>query len=150
SAEDAQVGVELLAVGVDDDGPGFLRPGERQRRLAGGGRSGDQFNQGGLGQKGARGQGAFGDRRPALPSQPSHESQSPALPDRAAVIAALDAILDPRTGQGLVAAGLAQGLTVTEDRAGFVMEVPAGQTALYAPGRDAAEAAPMALPGKIG
>jgi ATP-binding protein involved in chromosome partitioning len=71
----------------------------------------------------------------------------PLLPDRATVIAALDAITDPKTGQGLVAAGLAQGLTVTEDRAGFVIEVPAGETALYAPVRDAAEAALKALPG---
>jgi ATP-binding protein involved in chromosome partitioning len=69
------------------------------------------------------------------------------LPDRATVIAALDAITDPKTGQGLVAAGLAQGLTVTEDRAGFVIEVPAGETALYAPVREAAEAALKALPG---
>lgn len=69
------------------------------------------------------------------------------LPDRATVIAALDAVTDPRTGQGLVAAGLAQGLTVTEDRAGFVIEVPAGETALYAPVRAAAEAALKALPG---
>lgn len=69
------------------------------------------------------------------------------MPDRATVIAALDAVTDPRTGQGLVAAGLAQGLTVTEDRAGFVIEVPAGETALYAPVRDAAEAALKALPG---
>lgn len=69
------------------------------------------------------------------------------MPDRATVIAALDAITDPKTGQGLVAGGLAQGLTVTEDRAGFVIEVPAGETALYAPVRDAAEAALKALPG---
>ncbi|MBW8303562.1 MAG: Mrp/NBP35 family ATP-binding protein, partial [Brevundimonas sp.] len=69
------------------------------------------------------------------------------MPDRATVIAALDAVRDPKTGQGLVAAGLAQGLTVAEDRAGFVMEVPAGETALYAPVRDAAEAALKALPG---
>jgi len=69
------------------------------------------------------------------------------LPDRATVIAALDAIRDPRSGQGLVAAGLAQGLTVTDDRAGFVMEVPARETALYAPVRDAAEAALKAIPG---
>lgn len=69
------------------------------------------------------------------------------MPDRATVIAALDAITDPRTGQGLVAAGLAQGLTVTEDRAGFVIEVPAGETARYAPIRDAAEAALKSLPG---
>ncbi len=69
------------------------------------------------------------------------------MPDRAAVIAALDALPDPKTGQGLVAAGLVQGLTVADDRAGFVMEVPAGDTALYAPIRDAAEAALKAIPG---
>ena len=69
------------------------------------------------------------------------------MPDKAAVIAALDAILDPKSGQGLMAAGLVQGLTVAEDRAGFVMEVPAGDTRLYAPVRDAAEAALKALPG---
>ena len=69
------------------------------------------------------------------------------MPDRATVIAALDAIRDPKSGKGLVTAGLAQGLTVTDDRAGFVMEVPAGETALYAPVRDAAEAALKALPG---
>ena len=59
--------------------------------------------------------------------------------DRTAVIAALDAIVDPKSGQGLVAAGLVQGLTVAEDRAGFVLEAPAGETAIYAPVRDAAE-----------
>ncbi|MCS6624904.1 Mrp/NBP35 family ATP-binding protein [Roseibacterium beibuensis] len=69
------------------------------------------------------------------------------MPDRATVIAALDAIRDPKSGQGLVAAGLTQGLTVAEDRAGFVMEVPAGDTALYAPVRDAAEAALKAIQG---
>ena len=80
-------------------------------------------------------------RNPAAPFR------APALPDRATVIAALDAIPDPKSGQGLVTAGLAQGLTVAEDRAGFVMEVPAGDTALYAPVRDVAEAALKALPG---
>ena len=69
------------------------------------------------------------------------------MPDKAAVLAALDAVLDPKSGQGLAAAGLIQGLTVAEDRAGFVLEVPAGETALYAPVRDAAEAALKALPG---
>ena len=67
--------------------------------------------------------------------------------DRTAVTAALDAIVDPKSGQGLVAAGLVQGLMVSEDRAGFVMEVPAGETAIYAPVRDAAEAALKAMPG---
>ena len=69
------------------------------------------------------------------------------MPDRSAVITALDAVLDPKTGQGLVAAGLVQGLTVADDRAGFVMEVPTADAALYAPVRDAAEAALKALPG---
>lgn len=69
------------------------------------------------------------------------------MTDRAAVLAALDAVTDPKSGQGLAAAGLVQGLVVAEGRAGFVMEVPAHETALYAPVRDAAEAALKALPG---
>ncbi len=67
--------------------------------------------------------------------------------DRQQVIAALDAIADPKSGKGLMAAGLVQGLTVAADRAGFVMEVPARETAIYAPVRDAAETALKALPG---
>ncbi len=67
--------------------------------------------------------------------------------DRAAVLAVLDAIPDPKTGQGLVAAGLTQGLVVAEDRAGFVLEVASADTGLYAPVRDAAEAALKAMPG---
>ncbi|KQW79684.1 Mrp/NBP35 family ATP-binding protein [Brevundimonas sp. Root1279] len=69
------------------------------------------------------------------------------MPDRASVLAALDAVLDPKSGKGLAASGLVQALTVTEDRAGFVMEVAPNETALYAPVRDAAEAALKALPG---
>jgi len=67
--------------------------------------------------------------------------------DRAAVLAALDAVTDPKSGQGLAAAGLVQGLVVVEGRAGFVLEVSAKETALYAPVRDAAEAVLKALPG---
>lgn len=67
--------------------------------------------------------------------------------DRAAVEAVLNAILDPVTGQGLVDAGVPKGLTVTDDRAGFVIEVPADRTAAYAPVRDAAETALKAMPG---
>ena len=63
------------------------------------------------------------------------------------MIAILDAIPDPKLGQGLVASGMAKGLTVADDRAGFVLEVAAGDTALYAPVRDAAEAALKAMPG---
>ena len=67
--------------------------------------------------------------------------------DRAQVLAALDAVKDPKSGQGLAAAGLVQGLVVAHDRVGFVLEVPPRDTAAYAPIRDAAEAALKALPG---
>jgi len=61
--------------------------------------------------------------------------------------AALEAIVDPVSGRGLVAAGLVQGLVVRDGRAGFMLEVPAGQTAAYAPVRAAAEQALAALAG---
>ncbi|WP_029415563.1 Mrp/NBP35 family ATP-binding protein [Brevundimonas bacteroides] len=67
--------------------------------------------------------------------------------DRAAVEAVLNAIPDPATGQGLIEAGVAKGLTVATDRAGFVIEVPAAAVSAYAPVRDAAEAALKAMPG---
>ncbi len=69
------------------------------------------------------------------------------MPDRADVLTALDRIRDPRTGKGLAEAGLVQGLVVGPDRAGFMIEAPAGDVALYAEVRDAAEAALRALPG---
>ncbi|CAN5396962.1 Mrp/NBP35 family ATP-binding protein [soil metagenome] len=46
-----------------------------------------------------------------------------------------------------MASGVAKGLMVAEDRAGFVIEVAPSDTALYAPVRDAAEAALKAMPG---
>lgn len=67
--------------------------------------------------------------------------------DRAAVLATLEAISDPVSGRGLVSAGLVQGLVVVDDRAGFALEAPADSAALYAPVRDAAEAALQALDG---
>ncbi len=67
--------------------------------------------------------------------------------DRAAVLSVLDTVIDPRSGQGLASVGLVQGLVVGEDRAGFVLEVPATDAALYAPVREAAEAALKAMPG---
>jgi len=67
--------------------------------------------------------------------------------DRSTVITVLDAIVDPKSGQGLMESGLVRGLTVTSDRAGFALEVSAADAALYAPVRDAAEAALKALPG---
>ncbi|MGA0544175.1 Mrp/NBP35 family ATP-binding protein [Brevundimonas sp. VNH65] len=67
--------------------------------------------------------------------------------DRDAVIAALDAVIDPKSGRGLNASGLVRGLTVAEDRAGFALEVAAVDAALYATVRDSAEVALKALPG---
>ncbi len=68
-------------------------------------------------------------------------------PDRAAVLKALDSVLDPKTGQGLAQAGLVRGLTLGPGRAGFMLEVPAADVALYAPVHEAAEAALAAVPG---
>ena len=71
----------------------------------------------------------------------------PTIPDREALLSALDRVLDPKTGKGLSSAGMVRGLSIRNGRAGFMLEVPAGETALYAPVRDAAEAALAAMPG---
>ncbi|MBC7167797.1 Mrp/NBP35 family ATP-binding protein [Phenylobacterium sp.] len=68
-------------------------------------------------------------------------------PDRDAVLAALDQVRDPRTGKGLAQAGLVQGLVLREDRAGFMLEAPAGQLEAYGPVREAAEQALLSVPG---
>lgn len=67
--------------------------------------------------------------------------------DRAALLAALDKIADPKSGKGLAAAGLVRGLILAPGRAGFMLEVPAADVALYAPVRDAAQALIAGLPG---
>jgi ATP-binding protein involved in chromosome partitioning len=59
----------------------------------------------------------------------------------------LDAIPDPRSGKGLAAAGLVQGLSVRNGRAGFMMEVAGEDVALYEPICAAAERALLTLPG---
>jgi ATP-binding protein involved in chromosome partitioning len=61
------------------------------------------------------------------------------VPDRAEVLAALDKVIDPRTGKGLATAGLVRGLVLREGRAAFMLEVPADEAARYAPVREAAE-----------
>jgi ATP-binding protein involved in chromosome partitioning len=66
---------------------------------------------------------------------------APSAPARAAVLAAIDRVIDPRSGQGLVASGLVQGLAIGPGRVGFMMEVAAQDAHLYAQVRDAAEAA---------
>ncbi len=68
-------------------------------------------------------------------------------PDRAAVLAALDRVVDPRSGKGLASAGLVQALVVAPGRAGFMLEVPADEAKRFIPVRDAAEAALLAMPG---
>jgi ATP-binding protein involved in chromosome partitioning len=67
--------------------------------------------------------------------------------ERSAVLRALDAIKDPKSGKGLVEAGLVQGLVAAEDRAGFMLEVDPEDADVYAQVRDQAEAALKALPG---
>ena len=67
--------------------------------------------------------------------------------ERSAVIQALNGVRDPKSGRGLVEAGLVQGLVAAEGRAGFMMEVAPADAGLYAPVRERAEAVLKALPG---
>ncbi|MFI4976139.1 MAG: Mrp/NBP35 family ATP-binding protein [Caulobacterales bacterium] len=73
----------------------------------------------------------------------------PAQPDKDRLLAALDRVKDPKTGRGLAAAGLVQGLSVRDGRAGFIMEVPSEEAALYAYVREQAEKALAAVPGVV-
>jgi ATP-binding protein involved in chromosome partitioning len=68
-------------------------------------------------------------------------------PDRGAVLTALNGVRDPKSGRGLAAAGLVQGLVVAPGRAGFMLEVQRADVELYGPVRDAAEAALKAVAG---
>ena len=69
------------------------------------------------------------------------------FPSRADALKALDAVLDPKSGRGLAAAGLIQALVLADGRAGFMMEVAAEDAGLYQPVAEAAEAVLRALPG---
>jgi ATP-binding protein involved in chromosome partitioning len=62
-------------------------------------------------------------------------------PNRDAILAALDTVRDPRSGRGLTTAGLVRGLTLRGAKAAFMLEVPAAETELYGPVREAAERA---------
>ncbi len=66
---------------------------------------------------------------------------------RTAILKALDAIPDPKSGQGLALAGMVRGLSIREGRVGFMLEVSAADAELYAPVRARAEAALRGLPG---
>ncbi len=78
---------------------------------------------------------------------PAAKSAGEGAPDRAAVLAALDRVVDPRSGKGLASAGLVQALVIAPGRAGFMLEVPAQEAQRFIPVRDAAEAALLAVPG---
>jgi ATP-binding protein involved in chromosome partitioning len=73
-----------------------------------------------------------------------------AQPERSQILAALDAVKDPKTGQGLTSAGLVRGLSIRGRRAAFMLEVPAADVAAYAGVRDAAEQVMAAVPGVEG
>lgn len=68
-------------------------------------------------------------------------------PERSRILAVLEAIKDPKSGRGLVSAGLVQALVAQPGRAGFMMEVQTGEGPLYAPVREAAEKALLTVPG---
>ena len=70
----------------------------------------------------------------------------PAVPDRAAVLAALEAVKDPATGRGLSSAGLVRGLVLRAGRAAFMLEVPPAEVERYRAVREAAERALAAVP----
>ena len=63
------------------------------------------------------------------------------IPDRAAVLTALNTVTDPVSGKGLAAAGLVHGLALRPGRAGFMLEVPADDADRYRAVRMQAEAA---------
>ena len=62
-----------------------------------------------------------------------------AVPDRETILAALNTIRDPQSGQGLADAGLVRALVVMPERTGFMLEVPQGLVTQYGPVRLAAE-----------
>ncbi|MGZ8369749.1 MAG: Mrp/NBP35 family ATP-binding protein [Caulobacteraceae bacterium] len=66
---------------------------------------------------------------------------------RTAVLDALQGVKDPKSGKGLVEAGLVNSLVARDGRAGFMMEVAAPDAEIYEPIRAQAEFAIRALPG---
>jgi len=63
----------------------------------------------------------------------------PAGPDRTAILQALDAVIDPKSGKGLTSAGLVRGLVLRNGRAAFMLEVAPSDIDLYRSVRDQAE-----------
>ena len=69
------------------------------------------------------------------------------VPDRASALAALDRVADPKSGQGLNAAGVVRKLELGFGRAAVRLEVPAPDFPLYGEITKAAEQALLAVPG---
>ena len=67
--------------------------------------------------------------------------------ERQIILAKLNQIVDPRSGRGLVDAGLVQGLVAARGRAGFMLEVAPADVPLYEAVRTEAESILAALPG---
>src|SRR3954466_12841671 len=63
----------------------------------------------------------------------------PAGPDRNAILAALDQVIDPKSGQGLTSAGLVRGLVLRGGRVAFMLEVAPADIDAYRRVRDRAE-----------
>ena len=67
--------------------------------------------------------------------------------ERQNILSKLNQIVDPRSGRGLVDAGLVQGLVAARGRAGFMLEVVPADVPLYETVRKEAESLLAALPG---
>ena len=65
------------------------------------------------------------------------------------VLNALDGIVDPPSGKGLVKAGMVEGLVLKSGHISFVIEVPAERGAAAEPLRKQAEEAVAVLPGVL-
>ena len=74
-------------------------------------------------------------------------SDALSTPDRDAVLAALDGVLDPKSGLGLASADMVRGLVIAPGRVGFMLEVSRADAERYAPTRTAAEDALRKVPG---
>lgn len=73
--------------------------------------------------------------------------QAPFAPDCEGILAALATIRDPLTGQGIVAAGMVQGLAIDGDTVRFALEIDPARAGEMEAVRKAAEAAAGAVPG---
>ncbi|HEX7944105.1 MAG TPA: iron-sulfur cluster assembly protein, partial [Phenylobacterium sp.] len=62
----------------------------------------------------------------------------PEGPDRNAILAALDKVIDPKSGKGLTTAGLVRGLVLRGGRAAFMLEVAPADIDTYRRVRDQA------------